>query len=67
MDRSQQLAEKSKLEFETKVITHNNETKKFQESVFQQTENVEMQKKDLMEQENYNIKLVLGMSLIKKY
>jgi len=66
VDRSHQMVEKSKIDFENKIIVHNIETKKNQENVINELRNMEEMKKNMMKQEKNIIQLILGMSFIKK-
>jgi len=66
VDRSHQMVEKSKIDFENKIIVHNIETKKNQENVINELKNMEEMKKNMMKQEKNRIKLILGMNFIKK-
>lgn len=66
LDGQQQVVEDIKNELDSKIIKHTKETKASQDHFFKEIANNEVKRKNMTDKENYIIKFILGMDLLKR-
>ena len=66
LEDQQQIVEDKLNELDNKIVKHTTDTRRYQDRLLKEIKNTEEKKSNMTEKENYIVKLILGIDLIKK-
>jgi len=66
LEDQQQIVEDKLNELDNKIVKHTTDTRRYQDRLLKEIKNNEEKKLNMTEKENYIVKLILGIDLIKK-